>query len=951
MTLALRSKMLEDKLMVKQTVRAAKEKFSEYCTKMYLTGGRRGKAQARNLLEGPKGSAESITTDEMATHFSKLFSRASAAETLDLDANQDLLPPKVPENRELGGPPTATEVRAAIKGMSSGKAAGSDGLTAEVFKAAGEQLVSRLAQDFARIWPSEGLPNGGQSQARCEVFQSWQDAEVVCLWKGKGSRTDPGNYRGIFLLDVAGKILASIIASRLESLAEAWLSDSQCGFRKRRGTNHQIHSLRRLQTEVRRASLPTAAVFVDFEKAFDSPPRQALFECLRWIGCPPELLEVIRAIHYNPKAFVKGSESWFKVARGIRQGCVLGPIMFNILLDFCLRLADIRRHGIELVCEDKRELTCPEDIRGLEFRISDVDYADDLGLVGTDLQEMSASLGRLQAVTGRIGLNISVKKTEWMWLFPPPGDTCHAQPGVGQGTGGEVCCSRVTLDGRPVVHVRQFTYLGCLFTDTGGISDELRIRLSKARMKLNSLSFIWRSAAQLRYRKRVFMSEVVPVLLYGCETWTLTERNYQELESFMNFARLRLGNRRRLVEGTVLTNESLHRMVRLPEAAELIVPRQLTFFAGVVYKPSSLLARQMTYARVVNPVRMVSGTEKARYDNCVPAAMEFWLGRAMNLDDNGKRGRIRAFICKLGLLSDGGTEQDRQLTEDPGILLGLDCPSADLGNTGSAKEALELLGLVMAGKSPRICRHLLKAAWYCSVDRQTSAKELDRWPRILSRATGSKEQKFPCGICSLRYAEQKALNRHIKKAHGQCVPLAVEYTREKNPAQKRTRQTCGRVNLDLSATNLGELPTIVTAPVSYPEVGGCQPFSSSVFRCTVDGCVRSYRSAGWLSRHQREAHGSVPLSGETAAVTRTPAPVGVVVEVLQSPSAEPSLGREGWRPGAECPFPGCKQRGQGAGWTCWKSVQNHMSRVHHVNANTGELSRTRRVKDAPKDGR
>ena len=938
-SLQLKAIMLSDKRMVKAVVKAAKEKFSEYCTKLYLDGSRREKSKARKLLEGgSSGRSAEIHPDVMAAHFNNLFSRVSDRNTLDLDSYSHLLPPKADTHWEIGGAPSPAEVRGAIKGLSSGKAAGQDGLTAEVFKAAGEQLVSRLALDFERIWPVEGQPNAGQVDMRCEVFQSWQDAEVVCLFKGKGSPTDPGQYRGIFLLDVAGKILAAIIAERIGSLIEGWLSDSQCGFRKRRGTNHQIHSLRRLQTEVRRASLPTAVVFVDFEKAFDSPPRQALLECLRWIGCPPDVVEVIRAIHHDPRGKIQGNDSWFKVARGIRQGCVLGPILFNLLLDFCLHLAEVRRHGVELECEDKRELKCPDDIRGTSFRMSDVNYADDIGLVGTDLGELSAALQRLQSITGRIGLNVSKKKTEWMWLMPPPDDMCHAQPAhaVTDRDGG--CCSRVSLDGSPVVHTHQFTYLGALFTEQGGMSGELSIRLNKARNKLNSLGFVWRSNARLRYKKRLFMSEVVPVLLYGAETWTLTGRDYQELECFMNYARLRLCDRRRLVDGIVLPNERLHQMVRLPEVAELIVPRQLTFFAGMVYKPSSLLARKMVYARVKYPIRMVSGTERARYDNCIPATMEFWLDRASGLNHSDKRGHLRAFLCSLGHPADDGTSEGHQSDENPTNPLGLVTPMTDLGSTGSPREALELLGNVMAGQTSRLCRTILKSAW-----RGAAAGDTGRFPGVLSRAYGAKERKFPCGLCELKYAEHKALLRHMRRAHD-------EQSGERSSLSARSGRHIARLGMQASTdpaqTNL-VYPIITPVPVPHPESGGLNRGCGG-FSCPIDGCSRAYKSAGWLKRHLKDAHGSASLlSTETqeAGFLVVGGPV-----VAPQPSAPVAVGRDGWRPGMECPFPGCEQRGQGGGWKCWKSVQNHMARVHHVNANTGGSSRVRKGKEAPKDG-
>ncbi len=156
----------------------------------------------------------------------------------------------------------------------------------------------------------------------------------LTLFKLKGSRRDPSNYRGIFLLDVAGKVLASVINKRLGTLVEELVGDSQNGFRARRSTTHLIHSLRRAQEGCKRAGLKAFAVFVDFEKAFDSPPRKALWECLEWAGCPLDLLAVVMAIHEDPRGKVCGAKSAFRVFRGVRQGCVLGPTLFIVLLEF-----------------------------------------------------------------------------------------------------------------------------------------------------------------------------------------------------------------------------------------------------------------------------------------------------------------------------------------------------------------------------------------------------------------------------------------------------------------------------------------------------------------------------------------------------------------------------------------------------------------------------------------
>jgi Reverse transcriptase (RNA-dependent DNA polymerase) len=124
------------------------------------------------------------------------------------------------------------------------------------------------------------------------------------LFIGKGARSDPTNYRCIFLLDVAGKILATVIERRLKRAAECWLDDSQNRFREKRSTSMSIHVLRQIPEACRSADLKAFAVFIDLEKAFDSPLRKALYKCLDWIVILSDLLSMIMAIHECPRGKV-----------------------------------------------------------------------------------------------------------------------------------------------------------------------------------------------------------------------------------------------------------------------------------------------------------------------------------------------------------------------------------------------------------------------------------------------------------------------------------------------------------------------------------------------------------------------------------------------------------------------------------------------------------------------
>jgi len=99
--------------------------------------------------------------------------------------------------------PTFHEVCVAVKGLKNNKAAGPDGLPAEVFKHGGYLLKHRLHRFITSTWYSDWVP------------QQWKDANIVTIYKRKGDNAICGNSRDISLLSVAGKVLAGVMLRRL----------------------------------------------------------------------------------------------------------------------------------------------------------------------------------------------------------------------------------------------------------------------------------------------------------------------------------------------------------------------------------------------------------------------------------------------------------------------------------------------------------------------------------------------------------------------------------------------------------------------------------------------------------------------------------------------------------------------------------------------------------------
>ena len=165
----------------------------------------------------------------------------------------------------------------------------------------------------------------------------------------KKDRTECGNYRGISLVAHAGKILLKIIAHRLSEYCElvGTLPEEQSGFRPNRSTTDMLFVIRRLQELARKKRIPLYVVcFIDLTKAYDSVDRTLFWTVLARFGVPQIMISVIRQFHDGMRACVRLDDRvcsrWFAVEQGLRQECVLAPLLFNIFFAAVINLASTR---------------------------------------------------------------------------------------------------------------------------------------------------------------------------------------------------------------------------------------------------------------------------------------------------------------------------------------------------------------------------------------------------------------------------------------------------------------------------------------------------------------------------------------------------------------------------------------------------------------------------------
>ncbi|EPB74297.1 hypothetical protein ANCCEY_06599 [Ancylostoma ceylanicum] len=187
-------------------------------------------------------------------------------------------------------------------------------------------MAEQLTRLFKDCWRQAKIP------------EEWRKGVIVKLPK-KGV-SECGNWRGITLLSVPGKIFCMILFRRLLGAIDERLREEQAGFRSNRSCSEQIFCLRNIIEQCIEYLHPLCVNFIDFRKAFDSIHRESLWAILRMYGTPQAFVDVFRNL--NSCCCVKtnaGHTGFFKITTGVRQGCILLPVLFNIALDFVMRIA------------------------------------------------------------------------------------------------------------------------------------------------------------------------------------------------------------------------------------------------------------------------------------------------------------------------------------------------------------------------------------------------------------------------------------------------------------------------------------------------------------------------------------------------------------------------------------------------------------------------------------
>jgi len=445
--------------------------------------------------------------------------------------------------------PTMEEIVNATILLKDKKAAGIDGIPAEFLKANTELTGTLLFPLFQKIWEEEVYPS------------EWKEGVIVKIPK-KGNLSNCNNWRGLTLLSVFSKIMARIILERIKGRINSTLKRHQAGFRCGQSCVDHINTLRIILEQSTEYNAQVHLMFVDFEKAFDRVNQEYIWRSLGRRGIPEKIINVIKASYNDARCRVLHNGRLtepFAVKQGVRQGCILSPILFLVVIDDILTAAvgEKEKHGIQW--------TKPFS------KLSHLDYADDVCLMAhtrSGLNEMSQSLYEKGKCAG---LKINTSKTQIM----------SANSNVSQ---------PILLDGELIKEVQQCTYLGGELAPDGGAELDVNRRISKARTAFGKLSAIWQSNIySLHTKLRLFESNVKSVLLYACETWKVTASITKKLQTYINRCLRRILNIR---WPRTISNSLLWQLTKQIPVEDEIRKRKWRWIGHTLRRDKDNIARQ-----------------------------------------------------------------------------------------------------------------------------------------------------------------------------------------------------------------------------------------------------------------------------------------------------------------------------------------------------------------------
>ena len=210
------------------------------------------------------------------------------------------------------------------------KASGGDGIPVELFQIPKDDAVKVLHSICQQIWKAQKWP------------WDWKRSVFTPIPK-KGNAKECSNYHTIAVISHTSKVMLKILQARLQQHMNCEFPNGQAGLRKVIRTRDQIANILwiiKKQDSFRKTSI-SALLTMPKPVAVD---HNKLWKILKEVGIPEHLTCLLRNLYAGQEATVRtghGTTDWFQIGKGVRQGCILSPCLFNLYAEYIMRNAGL----------------------------------------------------------------------------------------------------------------------------------------------------------------------------------------------------------------------------------------------------------------------------------------------------------------------------------------------------------------------------------------------------------------------------------------------------------------------------------------------------------------------------------------------------------------------------------------------------------------------------------
>ena len=236
--------------------------------------------------------------------------------------------------------------------------------------------------------------------------RDWKRSIFIPIPK-KGNPKECSNYHTIALISHISKVMLKILQARLQQYVNRELPDVEAGFKKGRGIRDQIGKFFWIIKKAREFQKNIYFCFIDYTKAFDCLDHNKLWKILKEMGIPDHLTCLLRNLYAGQEATARtgyGTTGWLQIGKGVRQGYILSPSLFNLCAGYIMRNAGLEeaQAGINIAGRNNNNLR----------------YADDTTLMAKSEEELKSLLMKVKEESEKVGLKLNIQKTKIMASGP-----------------------------------------------------------------------------------------------------------------------------------------------------------------------------------------------------------------------------------------------------------------------------------------------------------------------------------------------------------------------------------------------------------------------------------------------------------------------------------------------------------------------------------------------------